>query len=160
VRRAIGRSYAAIWGATAIGAAAGIAGVRLLAASAPYDALPPTPGTAIRLLGANAAVALWPLALLALGWHRLRGAAQVGDLLVRAQLFGNGLVAGNALGQQPRLALYLPHLPLEWLTITTPVAAWLVVRAGARATAIVAVGVTAAALVAAAVVETYLVPIA
>jgi hypothetical protein len=158
--RELTRSYAAIWGATAIGTTTGLLGLQLLATTAPYDALDATPATALALLTANAVVALWPLVLIRLGWHRLAPANQIADLMVRAQILGNGLIAGNALGQHPRLALYLPHLPLEWLAIATPVAAWHTARRGNAPTAIRTATTTLVAVVGAALIETYLVPIA
>jgi hypothetical protein len=164
VRIALRRSFLAITAATAVGAVFGLAGLALIGAGAPHDVLRADPTTALTLVRLNAVVALWPLALLGLGWHRMPFARQTGDVLVRAQLLGNGLVAGNALGQQPELWRYLPHLPLEWLAIATPVAAW--VAAGRadvsddRHQLLVVAVATLGLLSAAAVVETYLVPIA
>jgi hypothetical protein len=147
-----------------MGVLLGLAGVALIPAQAPRDALTANADTALTLLRLNAVVALWPIALLGLSWHRIPYIRHLGDALVRAQLLGNGLVAGDALGQHPGLWRYLPHLPLEWLALAIPVAAW--VSAGRadlscerRQLLVVAVSCLAV-LSLAAVVETYLVPIA
>ena len=58
----------------------------------------------------NALVALWPLALVALGWPELPGARTAGDLLIAAQLLAHGLLVGTALGQHPA-AVALPAPP-------------------------------------------------
>ena len=153
--RELRHAYLTLWAATAAGATLGIAGVHMLAASAPNDALPATPGTAAALLAHNAPVALWPLALIAFGWPRLRGARA-------GQLLAHGLMVGNALGQHPALWRYLPHLPLEWLALATPAGAWLATRRDTPASR-QRLGHSLAAAVAvlalAAIVETYLVPL-
>jgi hypothetical protein len=162
VTRELRHAYLTLWAVTAAGATLGIAGVHMFAASAPHDALPATPGTAAALLAHNAPVALWPLALIALGWPRLRGARAAGHALVAGQLLAHGLMVGNALGQHPALWRYLPHLPLEWLALATPAGAWLATRRDTPASRqwlghslAAAVGVLALA----AIVETYLVPL-
>ena len=164
MRVALRQSYLAISGATAGGVLLGLAGVALMRTPAPHDALSADTTTALALLRLNAAVALWPIALLGLGWHRISFGRRLGDTLVRAQLLGNGLVAGDALGQQPELWRYLPHLPLEWLALAIPVAAWVSARRediSYERHVLLAVAVACLALLTlAAVVETYLVPIA
>ena len=164
MRLALRQSYLAISGATAAGALLGLAGIALISARAPHDALGAHASTALTLLRLNAVVALWPIALLGLGWHRIPFARRVGDTLVRAQLLGNGLVAGNALGQHPQLWRYLPHLPFEWLAIAIPVAAWVSARRAdisyERQTLLAVAVACLGALTVAAAVETYLVPIA
>jgi hypothetical protein len=116
----------------------------------------------VELVAHNLPVAVWLLALVALGWPALPGARRVGDALVVGQLLGHGALVGNALAQHPGLWRYLPHLPLEWLALATPVAVWARARAGRR------IGAVAAGLAAlrvagllglAAIVETYLVPL-
>ena len=160
--RDLGRACLALCAAAAIGAALASVGVDVIATPAPRDALPATLATAGALLAHNAVVALWPLALVWLGWPRLPGACRVGDVLVAGQLAGHGALVGNALGQHPELWRYLPHLPLEWLALATPAAAWLTARRGTPTApprlvqlAVAVVGV----LVLAAIVETYLVPL-
>jgi hypothetical protein len=164
MRDALRQSCVALSVATATGAVLGLTGLALISAREPRDALSADATTALTLLRLNAVVALWPVALLWLGWHRMPFARQLGDVLVRAQLLGNGLVAGNALGQHPELWRYLPHLPLEWLAIATPVAAWVSARradASCERTELLVVVVACLGLLSvAAVVETYLVPIA
>jgi hypothetical protein len=162
-RRAISRCYLALWLATAAGAALASAGLQLIRAGAPRDALEPSLYTASGLLAHNALVALWPLALVAIGWPALAGARAAGDALVAAQLLSHGLTVGGALGQQPDTWRYLPHLPLEWLALAIPAAAWLTARAHPPRPAAKTIGVTAgacvAALLGAAAIETYLVPV-
>ena len=164
MRVALRESCLVISAATAAGALLGVAGLALIVARSPHDALTANASTALTLLRFNAVVALWPLTLLALGWDRIPYAGHLGDVLVRAQLVGNGLLAGNALGEHPALWRYLPHLPLEWQAIAIPVAAWVATRRadvlyGRQQLLVVATG-SLALLTAAAVVETYLVPIA
>jgi hypothetical protein len=137
-------------------------GLRLVDAGMSRDALVARPRTVIELVAHNAPVAVWPLALVALGWPALPGARRVGDALVAGQLLGHGAIIGSALAQHPGLWRYLPHLPLEWLALALPVAAWAQARAGRPAGAVliglVALRVTAL-LALAAIVETYLVPL-
>ena len=156
-------AYLALWGATAAGATLATVGVHMFAAPAPHDALPATLGTAAGLLAHNAPVALWPLALIALGWPRLPGARAAGHALVAGQLVAHGLLVGNALGQHPALWRYLPHLPLEWLALATPAGAWLAARrdTSCRSRRWLGHNVAgvAAVLALAAIVETYLVPL-
>jgi hypothetical protein len=158
----------ALYAAGIIGAALATAGVRPFNAPAPHDPLATSPATALGLLAHNAPIALWPLALVALGWPALTGARAVGDALIAGQLVGHGLIVGNALGQHPAAWRYLPHLPLEWLAIAAPAGACLAARQQPHARArraltareLVAVAmIVFAALVLAALIETYLVPL-
>ena len=121
MRAAVRSSYAAIWVATAVGIL--VAGFTrpLFDVDAPRDALQASPATAVDLLVHNTLVALWPLALVALDWPQLRGARTAGDVLVAGQLALHGLLVGAAVGQQPSLWRYLPHLPAEWLPRGTSV---------------------------------------
>ena len=78
--RALTVSYLALWLATLTGAALAAAGARLQAVEAPRPrarrrASPPSR----ELVEHNALVALWPLALVALGWPELPGARAAGD---------------------------------------------------------------------------------
>ena len=109
-RRAISGSYLALWLATAAGAALASAGVHVIRAAAPRDALEPSLDTASALLAHNALVALWPLALVAIGWPALAGARAVGDALIAAQLLSHGLIVGGAARPAAR-ALALPAAP-------------------------------------------------
>ena len=126
--RALTFSYLALWLATLTGAALAAAGARLQAVEAPRPALTPSLATVGELVEHNTLVALWPLALVALGWPELPGARTAGDLLVAAQLLAHGLLIGTAIGQHPQLWRFLPHLPLEWLALALPAAAWLTAR--------------------------------
>ncbi len=160
---AVRSSYAAIWVATAVGIL--VAGLTrpLFDVDAPRDALQASPATVIDLLVHNTLVALWPLALVALDWPRLRGARTAGDVLVAGQLAVHGLLIGVALGQQPSLWRYLPHLPAEWLGLAIAAAGWLYARRADRPPAPRALAGLAACAVAvlavAAIVETWAVPL-
>jgi hypothetical protein len=164
-RAALLSACTALWLATAAGAALALVGLRLASAGAPRDALAANPGTALALLAHNAPIALWPLALAALGWNALAGARSAGDVLIAAQLASHGLTVGSALRQHPDTWRYLPHLPLEWLGVAIPVAVWWSARNTARpphTRGDLALAATSclAALTAAAAIETYLVPVA
>lgn len=150
-----------IWVATAVG---GLAGAMRVAGttSKPSDALPATPVTIAELVAHNATVALWPIALVAVGWPLLRGVRCVGDALVIAQLAEHGLVVGVALGAQPDLWRFLPHLPFEWLGLAIPAAAWIRARVDGdnrRPAWLISTGACGAALAIGAIVETYFVPV-
>jgi hypothetical protein len=148
--------------AAGAGALADRAGLRVLEVDAPRDALAAAPRTVVELVAHNLPVAIWPLALVALGWPALPGARRVGDALVAGQLLGHGALVGSALTQHPGLWRYLPHLPLEWLALALPVAVWASARAD-RHVGAVAVGLVAlrvgVLLGLAAIVESYLVPL-
>src|SRR5262245_54659571 len=95
---------------------------------APHDALPATAATYGELLAHNVPVALWPAALVLIGWPYLRGVRQAGDAIISVQLLSHGLFVGVAVGARADLWRYLPHLPLEWLGLALPAAAWLHAR--------------------------------
>lgn len=77
----------------------------------------------------NTPIAAWPLLLTPLGAHRRRLARYVADLLVAACAIGNALPVGAALGAYGvRLAMWLPHLPLEWAGLACGPAWWLLAR--------------------------------
>jgi hypothetical protein len=155
-------AFAVLAVSAALGAVLAEAGARVITVGAPRDVLAATPQTVLELVAHNLPVALWPLALIVLGWPALPGARQAGDVLVGGQLLGHGAIVGNALVQQPGLWRYLPHLPVEWLALALPVAAWAQARAGRSfgvAGVVEAAGRVVMLLVLAAVVETYLVPL-
>jgi hypothetical protein len=154
--------WIALWATTALGAAGAAAGIDALGTPPPHDALDATPATAISVLGHNALIALWPLALIVLGWPSLPGARRVGDALVTAQLLLQGAMVGGALASHPATWRYLPHLPVEWLALAIPAATWMNARLTPRAQRrelAAAAAATLAALTAAAVIETYAVPL-
>jgi hypothetical protein len=156
------RAYLTLWAATALAAGAASAGVTVIGAGAPRDALAATPPTAIELLAHNCPVALWPLALVGLGWPAIPGARRAGDVLIAAQLLGHAALVGGALGAHPGMWRYLPHLPLEWLALALPTGGWLAARRHGAipiATAARLAGLTVGVLGLAAVIETYLVPL-
>lgn len=163
--RALLLSYCGLWAATVAGALLALAGAPLVTLGFPHDALDAGVATATRLLAHNAAVALWPLALVALGWPALGGAGLLADGLIAAHLLAHGLLVGSAVAQHPDTWRFLPNLPLEWLAIATPAAAWLHARTrlGTSVTSPVELAGIAtaclAALAGAAVIETYLVPV-
>lgn len=158
MNRALITTYALLWTATLIAAAASATGLVGVSTHAPHDALAASPATAWALLLHNAVVALWPLALVALGWPQIPVARQAGDVLVAAQLVVHGTSVGLAFGAQPVLWRFLPHLPAEWLGLSAPIAGWLLARRQRDATRTLA-GVSLAALVVAAAVETWAVPL-
>jgi hypothetical protein len=148
--------------AAGAGALAERVGLRLITTPAPRDALAATPRTVLELVAHNLPVALWPVALIFLGWPALPVVRRVGDALVAGQLLGHGALVGNAVAQHPGLWRYLPHLPLEWLALALPAALWAQARAGTtiRAAAIALVGLRVMLLLwLAAIAETYLVPL-
>jgi hypothetical protein len=167
--RALTACYLSLWLTTLAGAALTLVGAPLGRVDAPRPTLEPTLGTVGELVAHNTLVALWPLALLALGWPALAGARLLGDALIAAQLLAHGLLVGTAVAQRPELWRYLPHLPLEWLAMAIPAAAWLHARtahparrdpASAQLPLVLRVAVAGlAALVGAAAIETYLAPI-
>lgn len=161
-RAAQGIALAVLVALTAVGWLAGRGGLKLTT-GASHDALSAEPGTVLELLTANAPVAMWPLALVALGWPAIPAIRSLGDLLVVAQLLGHGVLVGAALATHDGLWRYLAHLPFEWAAIAVPAGAWLTARTGGvglERRALMKAGVlTGAFLLAAAAVETYVVPI-
>src|SRR3954465_11657512 len=83
------------------GAALAAVGVRVLVVGPPRRSLVAEPATVLELLRHNSAAALWPLALIALGWPALRGVRRVGDALIAGQLLTHGALVGSALDQHP-----------------------------------------------------------
>lgn len=146
----------------AAGAALAALGIDVIAVGEPHDALANTAGTVAMLARHNAAVVLWPLALVALGWPAIPVARSIGDALVAGQLLTHGAVLGSALVQQPGLWRYLTHLPLEFAALAVPAAVWIAARQGTSMTRTALAGTAAVVLalvVAAAACETYLVPL-
>ena len=162
--RALSAGYAAIWTATLTATAVVAAGLVDADVDPPRPTLHAAPITVLELGAHNAAVALWPLALVALGWPSIPIARVAGDALIAAQLLAHGLLVGTAFGDEPGLWRYLPHLPLEWLAIAIPCAAWLTARRARErrdtntAGLIQIAGACMATLVAAALIETYATP--
>jgi hypothetical protein len=162
VSHAVALMSGALVAAALAGALLAAAGVRVITVPAPHDALAPTPDTALALLAHNAGVALWPLALVAVGWPGLAGVRGLGDALVAGHFVGHGALVGSALAQQPGMWRYLPHLPFELLALALPAAAWLAARTSTRhpLTQLVRVGAAVLGLLTiAALLETYAVPL-
>jgi len=124
-------ALAALAGAGALAALAVIAVPGLghsLYPDAPRPALSGGAVATLELLAHNAPVALWPLALVLLGWHGIPVARRVGDGLIAAQLAIHGATIGAALATWPELARWLPHLPAEYAAIALPCAVWIAAR--------------------------------
>jgi hypothetical protein len=144
------------------GAVLAAVGVEIIVVGAPHDALTAAPATVLALVRHNAVVALWPLALVWLGWPAIPVARTTGDALAAGQVLLHGAVLGSALAQQPGLWRYLPHLPFEFAALALPVAAWITARRSGEVNPTRLAGTVAAVLalvLAAAVLESYLVPI-
>lgn len=152
-------AYAALWVGTAAGALLAATRRLDLTSGTPRDALPATVDIAVDLAAHNALVALWPIALVAVGWPAIPIVRSVGDVLVAGQLAGHGLLVGSALGAHPDLWRYLPHLPVEWLALAVPAAAWIIARRDEPVHVVKTVLLTGLLVVGAALVETYAVPI-
>jgi len=162
VSAAVRISYGTLWVVTIVAAAAALlTGLAIIEVGPPYDALDASIATAANLLAHNALVALWPLGLTAQRWAETPGSRTVADVVVAGQIVMHGLVVGGAIGQQPELWRYLPHLPFEWLGLALPAAGWLLARDGAltRRTLAGLAATTIAALFVAAVLETWAVPL-
>lgn len=158
----VGRVYVALCLVTATGAAsAALAGAAFVTVATPRDALAATVTSAIELLVANTAVAMWPLALVVLRWHAIPLVNGLADALIAANVAFNGLLVGGAIGQRPELWRYLPHLPVEWLALSFPAAAWILARRDDLAGRVLGrlTLATVAALVVAAALETWTVPL-
>ena len=137
-------------------------GVEVIVVGAPHDALTGAPATVLGLVRHNAVVALWPLALVWLGWPAIPVARTIGDALAAGQVLVHGAILGSALAQQPGLWRYLPHLPFELAALALPIAAWSAARrtGEVKPTRLAGIAVAVLALVlVAAVLESYLVPI-
>jgi hypothetical protein len=161
---AIRVAYAALWATTASGAAIAVVAGWPWPVGAPHLALAATPATAVALVTHNLPVAVWPLGLVAIGWACTPALRRFGDGLITGQVVAHGLIVGGALGQQPVLWRYLPHLPVEWLAIAAPVGSWLYARSRADGTPnrrqlLAVAGVTLLATTVAAGAETFLTPI-
>ena len=104
----------------------------------------------------NACAALWPLALIALRLHVVRGVQQAVTGLVFASLLVNGTFVGLALSAYGwRLVPLILQLPVEWLGLALPAAAW-ISACGRRPLAVAAVITSASMTLAlAAVIEVY-----
>ncbi len=130
--------------------------LRLSAAATPAPSLE----RAFSLAAHNLPVTSWPLLLQAAGAQRSRRSEMVANTLLAATLGVNALLVGAAFGAYgPRLAWFVPQLPLEWAALAGGAAVW-VAREGpvtsrgrAEAAATIAVLVLAAAAL-----ETYAVP--
>jgi hypothetical protein len=123
---AAGLPVAAALGALAVLAVPGL-GLALYP-HAPNGGLADDAQAALALVAHNAAVALWPLCLVALDWHRIPRVCRLGDGLVAAQLAVNGASVGAAFATWPELIRWLAHLPAEWSALAIPCAAWISAR--------------------------------
>jgi uncharacterized membrane protein SpoIIM required for sporulation len=127
----IGRAYAGLWCAAAVGAVATLVvpGARAAARAAfglhPGAHAHPTVATAAALCVHNAVVALWPAALGACGVGRVPVARRAFDICVATSLAANGALVGTALAAYgPRLVPDLVQLPAEWLALAVGAGAW------------------------------------
>lgn len=158
---AVARAYASLWVITALAAlTAGLSGIAVVHVGTPRDTLDPSISTALDLALHNTQVALWPMALAALRWGDRPGTRWLGDALVGGQLLVHGSVVGGALGEQPDLWRYLPHLPCEWWGIALPAAGWSQARNGSPPARLALLAAASClTLVVAAALETWAVPL-
>jgi hypothetical protein len=121
----------------------------------------PTLGTVSSLLLANLRATAWPLVPIALRADKSCGSRRLVHTAVLMSFAANVLPVGAALGvYRVKLAIYLPHLPLELYAITAGPASWLLVvrgRQSHRQVLGVAMSI-GAALLGAAFLETWAVP--
>jgi hypothetical protein len=128
------RTYTWVWLQTAVFAAGGSAlgdptrhslNLTLSARTNP----PPSVGRALELVAHNLPVAAWPLLLGVAGAHRHRLTRTLGDCALLASITLNTLLVGVAIGAYgPRLAPYVPQLPVEWAALALGAASWLAHR--------------------------------
>jgi hypothetical protein len=91
----------------------------------PHDSIDPNGAAVVSLVLHNAAVAMVPLALLALGWDQTPILRNLADGLVAVLVIANGAVVGYAFARAGVALLpYLPHLPFEWTALAIPAGAW------------------------------------
>ncbi len=125
--------WAALAGATVIGAAAGAAWPALGPATRPHPTLHPSAAAVVSILLNNLRVLAAPFILVAARFERTCRSRLAGDTVVAAILSGNAIAVGLALGRwRGTLVPFLPQLPLEYLAAATAAAAWLDARRCAR----------------------------
>jgi hypothetical protein len=130
----------------------------------PHDSIDPNAAAVASLVLHNAAVAMVPLALLALGWDQIPIVKNLADGLVAVVVIVNGAVVGYAFARAgPALLPYLPHLPFEWMAVAIPAGAWFSFRlqppVNRRSSLLRAVVPTALALLIAALLEALATPL-
>ena len=163
-RRPLGTALLGLMSAGAAGALAVLALPGLgdaLYPSAPAPSVAADAATAVELVAHNAPVSLWPLCLVALGWHRIPILRQLADGLIAAQLAVHGASVGAALAAWPELIRWLWHLPLEWSALALPCGVWIAARRAAappRRSLALHAALTVALLALAAALETWAAP--
>jgi hypothetical protein len=91
----------------------------------PHDSIDANAAAVLSLLMHNAAVAMTPLGLLALGWDQIPIVKNLADGLVTVVIIVNGAVVGYAFARAGVALLpYLPQLPFEWTALAIPAGAW------------------------------------
>ena len=138
VRTACTRSYALIWAATGLAAAAVHAGggsaaravrgvLQLQLRSTVHH--PHTLASIATLTAHNLPIASWPLLLALAGADSSRAGRAAGDTLVLVGIAANTLPVGAALGAYgSALVAYVPQLPVEWAALALGAAAWILER--------------------------------
>lgn len=168
-RRTLARAAALVWVSTATAALAAYLIAPLHQTVGAWFAAPltarsnptPTPLAAVATALHNARVFCPPFLIAAVRMrprHRLRFAL---DLALGVDLTFQTCLVGSAVGAEgERILPFLPHLPIEWLSLTIAVAVWLAARRGpvARDELVRSAGIAAATLVAAGVLEVYATP--
>ena len=160
------RAYAALWLAAIGGAAIGIAAPSV--AGGLIDAekliLPSNQAVGVDTVGRvalhNGVVMLVPLALLALGIHRIPRARCGADAWIAAVLITNGGIVGIALAVTgTELSRYLVQLPVEWFALAVPAGVWCAARRSGAPFGLISVALIVIPLaIGAAVLEVYATP--
>ena len=160
------QAYATLWLAAIGGAAIGVAAPsfagRLI--DAETLVLPSNQAVGVDTVGKvalhNGVVMLAPLALLALGIHRIPRARRGVDAWIAAVLIANGGIVGIAFAVTGTdLSRYLVQLPLEWFALAVPPGAWFAARRSGTARGLISTALIVIPLaIGAAVLEVYATP--
>lgn len=148
-------AWAAMTAALALTAAAASAGPLTPLADRWFPHAPDPQGvTVLGLLVHNVAIALAPLALVAVRWHTSPRWRRAGDVVIGLLLARQAIVLGLAIGAWPQVLPHLPHLPIELAALIAGAMSWHAASRGrgTRAAA-VWVAVAVALLSCAAVIE-------
>jgi hypothetical protein len=132
-RRDLAIAVTGTFAVTLAAAAIGAVWPGLAASTRPHAVLHGTLGDGAGILATNARVFAAPFLLAVCRWPSHHVTRRLGCAIITTLIGENAIAVGLELGRwRAQILPYLPHLPAEWLALSTASAAWLAACQGAE----------------------------